>query len=196
MVIKKIKKRKVTRDYLVRATYSYLQKFATTEKNLKDVLERKVRRIMAVSDDNVSIEHGQLFENTQEWIDDIVAQMVSLNLVNDREYAESRARSLIRNGNSKVMIIQKLRTKGVPSGLIDDIISNLSEQLEDQDALAAVRYIKKRRFGAFNSRHDNSEIIEKELASMCRAGFSYTLGHRTLGMAREELEEILYDKKL
>jgi len=62
------------------------------------------------------------------------------------------------------------------------------------DFLSAVKYVRKRRFGAFSRSHGGDELVEKELASLCRAGFSYSLAGRVLRMAREELEDILYQK--
>lgn len=186
----KTKKRALTRDYLVRATYNYLQRFATTERNLRDVLDRKVRRRLPESDSD------ELYEQAKEWIEDIVQKTVQQNLVNDRQFAEARAASLIRSGNSKMKISQKLQAKGVTPDIVEEVIQGLSEQYEDMDFLAAVKYVRKRRFGAFSNRHDGRDIVEKELASMCRAGFSYTLANRILKMPHEELEELLYSGDL
>ena len=183
---KRVGKPKLTRDYLVRATYNYLQRFATTEKNLAVVLERKVRRRLPESD------FEDIYQQAQQWIEDIVQKAVRQNLVNDQQFATARAASLIRSGNSKMMISQKLQAKGVSPDLVAEVMQALSEQYEDMDFLAAVKYARKRRFGAFSIRHDGKEIMEKELASMCRAGFSYALTSRTLKMPREELEVVLY----
>ncbi len=191
---RKPKKRALTRDYLLRATYSYLQRFATTEKNLRDVLARKVRRRLPEQDPET--DNGELYAQTQDWIDDIVQKMVQQNIVNDRQFATSRAMSLIRSGNSAMRVAQKLRARGVMADLVTEVMETLSEQYEDMDFSAAVKYIRKRRFGAFSIRHDGGEIVEKELAAMCRAGFSYGLGSRILKMPREELENILYGKDL
>ncbi|MCF6197381.1 MAG: RecX family transcriptional regulator [Emcibacter sp.] len=180
------KKRPLSRDYLVRATYNYLQRFATTEKNLRAVLGRKVHRRMPESDD------GALQATAMVWIDEIVQKAVAQNLVNDRQYAEAKARSLMRSGNSTRTIHQKLLAKGIAASLATEVMAALAEEFEDMDFLAAVKYARKRRFGAFSIRHDGNELVEKELASMCRAGFSYGLANRILMMPREELEDILY----
>jgi len=119
---------------------------------------------------------------------------VQQKLVDDRQFAEARAASLIRSGNSKMKITQKLLAKGVKPHMVEEVMQNLSEQHEDMDFLAAVKYARKRRFGAFSMRHDGAEPVEKELASMCRAGFSYALAGRILKMPREELEDALYSR--
>lgn len=183
---KKSKKRALSRDYLVRATYSYLQRFATTEKNLTQVLDRKVRLRLPEPDEQ------DLYSQAKVWIEDIVQKAVQQNLVNDRQFAEARARSLIRSGNSKMKIAQKLQARGVEVNMVSDVMADLSEQYEDMDFLAAVKYVRKRRFGAFSTRHDGQELVEKELASMCRAGFSYIIAGKILRMPHDELEDLLY----
>ncbi len=182
----KIKKRALTRSYLLNATYSYLQKFATTEKNLMDVLDRKVRRRLPDTD------HEDLYAEAKVWIAEIVEKSVKQGLVNDQTFAETRANSLLRSGNSKMKITQKLLAKGVSSEVVSDVMNILSEHHEDIDLLAAVKYARKRRFGAFSIRHDGEEVMEKELASMCRAGFSYGLARRILTMNYDDLDKILY----
>ena len=193
----KSKKRALTRDYLVRATYNYLQRFATTEKNLAQVLDRKVRRRLseAGTEADYQADEGEQYAQAQEWIEDIVQKAVQQNLVNDRQYAAARAISLARSGNAKSMIAQKLQAKGVSSDTVAEVMQELTEQHHDMDLSAAVKYARKRRFGAFSSRHDGREVVEKELASMCRAGFSYGLASKVLKMTTEELEDILYQAK-
>ncbi|MBL4803195.1 MAG: RecX family transcriptional regulator [Emcibacter sp.] len=207
----------MTRDYLVRATYNYLQRFATTEKNLRDVLERKVRRRLLDAkadiwgltedaggdtdvgtgrdideEDGSGQDSGELYIQAQGWIEEIVQKAVKQNLVNDRQFAAARAVSLVRGGNSKMMVVQKLQAKGVDSDVVAEVMQDLSDEHKDMDLSAAVKYVRKRRFGAFSSRHDGTEVVEKELASMCRAGFPYGLVNKILKMSKDELEEILF----
>lgn len=190
----KRKKRALTRDYLLRATYSYLQRFATTEKNLREVLRRKAKRRLPEFNDDPEFENdtAALRLKAEEWIDEIIQKAVEQNLVNDRTFAEGRAASLIRGGNSKMKTAQKLMTKGVDADVVEDVIDRLESDYQDLDDLAAVKYARKRRFGPFSIRHDGTEVQEKELASMCRAGFSFHLAGRILKMPKDEAEKIIY----
>lgn len=185
---KHARKSALTRDYLVRATYSYLQRFATTEKNLGSVLDRKARRRLPDTD------FDALYLQAQGWIRDIVQKAVQQNLVNDRQFARARAASLIRSGNSRMRTSQKLQAKGVSPDVVAEAMQGLSENHEDMDFLAAVKYARKRRFGDFNIRHNGKDIVKKELASMCRAGFSYTVAGKVLKMPHDELETLLYGR--
>ncbi len=156
----KVKKRALTREYLVRATYSYLEKYATTEKNLRRVLDRKVRRRLPEEAGDAA------YALALEWIEEIVTKAVEQNLVNDQTYAKARARSLSRSGNSQRNITQKLQAKGVSADIAKEVIQKLVEDNPEMDRLAAVKYVRKRRFGAFSLRHDGREIVEKELARL------------------------------
>lgn len=185
---KESKKPALTRDYLLRATYSYLQKFATTEKNLRDVLLRKARRRLLADDD------GELYAEAKVWIDGIVQKAVDQKLVDDHQFALSRAASLARSGNSRQKIMQKLLARGVIPDMVREVMDSLAEQHPDMDFIAAVKYARKRRFGAFANDHNGEQGREKHRAGMCRAGFSYSIADRVLKMSRAELEDALYQK--
>jgi len=186
MVREKLKN--LTRDYLLRATYSHLQKFATTEKNLRAVLDRKARR-------RLPAEAGdELYAEAKKWIDDIVQKAVEQNLVDDYQFALSRARSLVQRGNSAQKIIQKLLALVVGTDMVTAVMEQLAAQYPDMDYRAAVNYARRRRFGAFGSDQGSDNVTEKQRASMCRAGFSYSVASRVLEMSGEELENIVYRK--
>jgi len=188
---KKKRIRPLSRDYLIRATYRYLERFATTEKNLRDVLERKVRRILSQQEKE---QDEESFKTAMIWIEEIVTKCRDQNLVNDTNYAQARARSLLRSGNSTRMVAQKLRAKGVEVDLIKIVLENYQQENPDMDYLAAIRYAKRRRFGAFSSRHDGSVVMEKEVASMCRAGFSYEMAQKILKQDKAALEDKIYEQ--
>ncbi len=135
-----------------------------------------------------------LYDEAQTWIEEIVTRAVEQNLVNDRSFAAAKSASLNRNGNSRRTISHKLQAKGVAPTVVDEVLHDLAEEMDDLDLdyVAAVKYLRKRRFGAFSLRHDGGDIIEKELASLCRAGFSYQMALKVLKMPRDELEEVMY----
>lgn len=176
----------MTREYLLGTAYRYLERFATTEKNLRLILERKARRRLYMSETGDSESD---LGAAKIWIEEIVRSAVEKNLVNDRQYAIARARALYRSGNSKSLIVRKLLARGVPDALAGDVMAELAQENEGLERLAAIRYIKKRRFGAFSIREGEGE---KQLAALCRAGFSYALAREVLKMSRDELEEMLY----
>ncbi len=180
--------KKVTAGYLERAALHYLGRFSTSEKNLRDVLIRKIRR------------RNEAFASPTEeqlgWVDDVVKKCVRYNYVDDAAYARQRAELLLRRGKPVRMIAQDLRHKGVPENLARHAIAGLSDDADvDADRRAAAAYIKRRRFGAFRREMPDAEMvkskIEKELASMARAGFGYELARDLLHLEVDDIIDLL-----
>lgn len=184
----KKKPKKVTAAYLERAALHYLGRFSSSEKNLRDVLIRKIRRR------NESF--APPTDEQTAWIDDVVKKCVRYSYVDDQAYAKQRAELLLRRGKPLRLIAQDLRHKGVGAEDTEAALSALSGNAEvDADKRAAAAYIKRRRFGPFRRPIDDPERLrektEKEMASMARAGFGYDLSRDLLKLETEELMDLL-----
>ncbi len=177
--------KKVTEAYLERAALHYLGRFSATEAHLRQVLERKVRRR---NEENAPASVEQL-----GWIAAVAQKCVRLGYVDDEIYARSRFESLLRKGKAKRLIKQDLRHKGVPAEVVSKVLAEAEEDPDaDLNLSAAAAYVKRRRFGAFRRADRMSEEkIEKEKASMMRAGFSYGIISRVLESTEEEILELL-----
>jgi regulatory protein len=174
--------RKVSAAYLERAALHYLGRFASTEANLRKVLERKVRRR---NEDGAAPSAEQ-----QGWIDTVAAKCVRYGYVDDAAYARNRVEALVRKGKPVRMIAQDLRHKGVPEDIGRAALQAFGDAHDDveTDEKAAAAYAKRRRFGPFRrADRDTPEKREKEKAAMMRAGFSYRLTQETLAASEEEL---------
>lgn len=181
-------RKKVTAGYIERAALHYLGRFNSSEKNLRVVLSRKVRRRNI---DNASPSTEQL-----SWIDDVVRKCVRYGYINDLQYAQQRAALLLRRGKPVHAISQDLRHKGIANDEIQKVLEQLSsESGENANQLAAASYVKRRRFGSFrrplNDPDEQCAKREKELASMARAGFGYELSSQVLDMTQEEVIDLL-----
>lgn len=178
------KKKKVTAGYLERAALHYLGRFSSSEKNLKDVLCRKIRR---------RNEDGRAPSDEQvQWVDDVVAKCRKYGYVDDARYARQRAESLLTRGKPVRMISMELARKGISETLRKTVLAELCEDDEiDPDHKAAAAYVRRRRFGPFRRQDAPEDKFDKELASMARAGFSYDLARKTLILSIEEIEYIL-----
>lgn len=186
---KPAKPKKVTAAYLERAALHYLGRFNSSEKNLKDVLERKVRR----RNEN----HAPASEEQKDWIADVVKKCVGYDYIDDKRYAAQRAEMLLRRGKPVRMIKQDLRHKGISSEISSVVLAELEgEEPDAVDRRAAAAYIKRRRFGPFrrmvalNSEQQETKK-QKELASMARAGFAYTLASEMLNLTTDEIIDLL-----
>ena len=182
------KKINLSHQYIYAVAHRYLERYASTEANLKFILQRKVRRIITGSETE-----NDLSEQSDIWIDEIVEQYLKQNIVNDRLYAKARAHALINSGNSIAVIKNKLRLKGVSTDLINETIEQASQDNPNINLQSAIKYARKRRFGSFRLREKGENTDKKESGAMARAGFSYAETKQVLKATREEFEDILYE---
>lgn len=165
--------RKVSKSHLENVALHYLDRFSSSSENLRNVLLRRVRRSAYHHDTDP--EEGSL------WVDEIIARFLDTGLLDDKAYADGRARSLHARGNSRKSILMKLRAKGIETDLIDDVLSAIGgEENEDVDMAAARRFAKRRRLGPYRDPSQREERREKDLAALARAGFSYDVARRTI----------------
>lgn len=173
MQVDKIKKqrrkipRKVTPASLENAALYYLQRFATSAENLRQVLIRRIQR---------STKHHEIdSEACIRLVNELIGRYQESGLLDDRVYARAQAVSLNRRGKSLRAIRVRLRQKAVGSDIIDDTVRALGDEIGDADRAAAIAYARKRRFGPFRTKDATPENRDKELAALARSGFSYSL---------------------
>lgn len=183
-VHQKPKPKKVTAGYLERAALHYLGRFSSSEKNLIDVLRRKIRRRNPDS--------SAPTDEQMQWVHDVVKKCRRYGYVDDDRYARQRAETLIARGKPARMIDMDLRQKGIADEIRAIVINALSEKSEvDLDVRAAAAYVRRRRFGPYRRPNAPPEKAEKELAALARAGFSYEISRRMLALSQNEIEDIL-----
>ncbi|AOO84623.1 hypothetical protein BHK69_19575 [Bosea vaviloviae] len=159
--------RRITPDYLQRAAMHYLERYAAPAAQLRRVLERKV--VLSCR------HHGDEPGRFSSLLDEVVARCVASGLVDDRRFAEARAASLRRRGQSTRAVAAKLTAKGVTRDLAAE-----ASAVEPDDELAAARIAAKRkRIGPWR-RPDRPFERQKEIAALARAGFSMTIARTVI----------------
>lgn len=167
-----------TEERLKRSAIAYLQRYSSSEDNLRQVLARKVMRATMALDLNA--------DDFQDMIRETVDFCVRNGLVDDRSYAETKITSLRRRGRSTSRIKATLSAKGVAGELIEEV---LDEDPQTEFA-AAIRYAKRRHLGPWRTKpHPDHKILEKEIAALCRAGFSFTFARRIVSEQSIEMLE-------
>lgn len=153
--------RRITPDYLERAALHYLERYSSSEANLRRVLMRKVQ--------NSCHHHGDDPASFAAILDAVIAGKVASGLIDDRRFAENRAASLERRGTSRRMIGAKLAAKGIGRAIIDDITA----PRDAQDDLAAARIAARRKaVGPWRKRGSRADFRQKDIATLLRAGFA------------------------
>jgi regulatory protein len=135
----------------------YLSRFATTEKRLADYLRRKIS------------ERGWGGEGAPP-IEEIVARCAAAGYVDDRNFAETRASSLVRRGYGQRHIAQALHAAGIARDIAESVAP-------DRDAAfkAAEAYARRRRVGPFGDGGDDPRKQQRQFTAMVRAGHDFDL---------------------
>ena len=164
--------KKATAKHLENVALWYLQRFAASADSLRRVLLRRVERSARA--------HGTDREEGAVLVEDIVARFRASGLLDDRLYAEGRARSLHRRGISARAIGVRLRAKGVGADDIDAALAALTDEAPEPDLAAAIAYARRRRIGPYRTRGDRAELRERDLAALARQGFAYDTARRVI----------------
>lgn len=177
--------RRITETYLHNAGLHYLQRFAASTGQFRKVIMRKV-------DKSCRFHKEQDRDSCVRMVDELVAKFQRAGLLNDSAYAAGLAASLRRRGSSRRAVEAKLRTRGVGA---DDIAAALNDGEDgggDQDFNALLRLMKRKRIGPFR-KGPAPDSIQKELAAVARAGFSYEDAQRGLNLTPEDAESMLLE---
>jgi len=177
--------RAITAEYLDKAALFYLERYASSAENLARVLMRRVEKAAraGISDR----------EEGRRLVDALIERYCARGLLNDRTYAEGRARSLLRQGRPRAAIARRLAAKGVESEAIDQAIGSLADESADPDLAAAITFARRRRLGPWRLK-DRVEFRQRDLAALGRAGFSYELARKVVASETvEELEAMLVE---
>ncbi|MGJ3260189.1 MAG: regulatory protein RecX [Rhodospirillales bacterium] len=177
--------RKATAKYLENSAAHYLGRFATSRAHLRRLMMQKVKR----SADH----HGTDPAEGEKFVDDIIAKFERYGFIDDRVYAEMRARSLHAKGTPVRGIRFKLMQKGLDDDHIEAALEALTEEERsaDLDLAAALTLARRRRLGPYRSddKDERAERREKDMATLARAGFSYDIVCQVLDAdSVEELE--------
>ncbi|HEV2300258.1 MAG TPA: RecX family transcriptional regulator [Stellaceae bacterium] len=172
----------VNRELLERWALFYLARYASSAENLRRILLRRLRR-RAPLDREASARARALIEG-------LVAGYERQGLIDDRAYAEGRARSLLRHGTPPPAIGMRLRAKGVAPDIASGALAALAAESGEVDLglAAACAFARRRRLGPY--RRAGAERA-KELAAFARAGFARAIAEAVLACKDAEAAEAL-----
>lgn len=180
--------RKISARYLENAALYYLQRYATSVDNLRQVLTRKVNRSCA--------HHDVSPDEFYPVIEALLTRYIDSGLLNDKVYAEGRVGSLRRQGRSRQGIMSKLQAKGLARGDIEAALEQVdTETREDQgmdaEFTAALKLARKKKIGTFNQKPETDPVLrrkqqQREMALLARNGFSYDIAKRVLAFDEDD----------
>lgn len=175
--------KKITATYLENSGKFYLERFPASTAQFRKVMTRKIDRSCRAHADQDREEGLNLLET-------LISRFQSIGFLNDSAYASGLRYSLTQRGYSSSRIAQTLRQKGISPDWLQE--ASVCEPLDpDHDWLAALRWIKKKRLGAYSTRDEGPN---RSLASLARAGFEFDMARKALSLTVEETEEHLFSK--
>jgi len=176
------------------AALDYLARFAASTEQLRRVLLRKLRR-WALLNPPADPEAGTDPAKAAAMTDAVIAKLERAGLLDDAKFAELKAGSLLRRGNSGRAIRFHLAQKGVAPAIVADTIAALQAETPDLELTGAAALLRRRRLGCYRPTETREAYFRKDLASLARAGFRESVARRVLACADAlELEEILTER--
>jgi regulatory protein len=173
---------------LYQAALNHLARYAATETGLRGVLMRRIDRWARLQVDPDTA--APAVAAAREAVDAVIGRLVEAGAVSDAAFAESRAKSLVRGGQSNRSIQARLIAKGVAPELARD--ASVSDV--DTELAAALVLVRKRRIGAYRvAETEDTAVRMKELGLLARAGFSRDIAERALSTARDDAEKRIFD---
>lgn len=173
-----------------RSALHYLQRFSASEAGLRAVLLRRIER--AARDGRCERDEAA------GWIEPVIEKFKRLGYLDDVAFAETKAMSLRRRGDSARKIRMTLSQTGVDTELIDHALDAHDQNVDgDAELIAAARLAQRRRLGPMRPAADREERRTKDLAAMARAGFSHRIARRVLELADvDALEAVIRGEEL
>ena len=168
--------RPITAKYLQNAATFYLERYPSTAEGLRRVLQRRGQKAERAE--------APVMDNVQQAIDALVAKFVASGVIDDKAFAQTKARALHRRGVSTRLTRQRLRLAGIDGETLDQAMAGLDEELHtdprQREWKAATALARRRRLGPFRSEADRKEARARDLAAMARAGFDYELARKVI----------------
>ena len=149
----------INKDNLKKYALNYLNRYASSKKNLVKILSRKLIKSDCYNQDNkINIKN-------------IILELERDGILNDENFANSVAFSGARIGKSKRLIKYNLLKKGISNYDINNALNKLENEIPDYETQSAINFARKKKLGKFG----NSKDKNKDLAKMLRAGFDYEI---------------------
>ena len=148
---------------------NYLKRYASSKKNLKNVLLRKIKKY----------EYNNSAKQKQYGLDiiDIIEDLENKKILNDESFANTLAFRYVRMGKSKKFIEYTLIKKGINKENINNTFINLENEIPDLEFKSAINFARKKKLGKFGNKNNK----QKDLNKMSNSGFSYNISLKVLG---------------
>ena len=171
---------------------SYLARYEVSEFQFKSTMKRKL-----------SYFENNLNESEKDkLINQIKSEMVLSRFIDDDRYAETKIRTIRRQGGSKRLIFAKLNEKGISKDVIQSALNIVDENHENAEIIAAINFIKKKNIGVFyksrkiGNEIDNYTLKDKWYGALARRGFSLEIVKKVLDIEDINNAHLILESKI
>ena len=173
-------------------TYPYVDIFELLKKTSNKNFSKHLSEVSAPENLSKYIDFNK-FKNEIFFSNLEIEKFNKIGLLNDLRFAEASAANFRRLGLSERMIRAKLVQKGLSSAVINQSFQLLKSNNLDSELTASIIFSRRRRIGAFRgSKNKRQKFYAQDMARMARAGFSYYIAQKVIGIEnREELEQMV-----
>ena len=162
--------------------FVYIEKYAPSKQQLRTYL---LKKYLKTNIPNVSK------KNITDLIDVVLEDLEKNKFINDKFYSSSKAKSLIKKGSSINKIRNYLFLKGVKDKYINETLSDIRENNEDQDFFSAIKICKKKRIGPARDENNRPLFMKKDLGILARSGFDFETSKRVIDIDKNEYLKII-----
>jgi regulatory protein len=164
----------ITNSVLEKSGLFYLERYAASSGQLRQVLLRRIKRA-----EMLGIDPSQA-EAARRHIETLIARFLASGILDDRRFAAAQVQSLQRRGSSRRRIRQRLAAKGVERDFVEDALDTIDPEGETSELAAACVLARRRRLGPYRAAGRRAEFRQKDLAALARAGFPLDIARRVL----------------
>ena len=171
----------VTVDEMRNFALAYVDKYAPSKQQLRTYL---LKKYLKLSVPNVKK------QDVTNLIDIVLSDLEKSKFINDKFYSESKAKSMIRRGNSINKIRNYLIGKGVNDQFIKDTVNKINEYNSDQDFFSAIKICKKKRIGPARTEDNRPLFFKKDISLLARNGFDFETSKKVMDLKKEDYLKI------
>jgi len=178
----KRKNLQVTVDEMRNFALAYVDKYAPSKQQLRTYL---LKKYLKLSVPNVKK------QDVTNLIDIVLSDLEKSKFINDKFYSESKAKSMIRRGNSINKIRNYLIGKGVNDQFIKDTVNKINEDNSDQDFFSAIKICKKKRIGPARTEDNRPLFFKKDISLLARNGFDFETSKKVMELQKDDYLKII-----
>ena len=161
---------------------SYVEKYGPSKQQLQTYLLKKY-----LKSSNKSVKKKDI----TDLIYIVTGDLEKGNFINDKFYSESKAKNLIKRGNSINKIKNYLISKGIKDKHIKETIDKIKEKNEDQDFFSAIKICKKKRIGPARDQDNRPLFYKKDISILARAGFDFETSKKVMDIEKDDYFRIV-----